>query len=142
MRSSADSRIPRRWEPWFRDPCRRGVGVISAVLADYVAATITREELEARFLAFLVDRALPRALVNHHVPPVGECDFVWPAARLIVELDGFATHGTRRSFEADRARDRALHVAGWRVVRITWRQLRDEPEQLAADLRALLRDVR
>ncbi|CAN5606416.1 hypothetical protein BH20ACT17_BH20ACT17_15680 [soil metagenome] len=121
-----------------RYPRRRGVGIINAILADYVAATITREEFEACFLAFLIANSLPRALVNHHIPPVGECDFVWPEARLIVELDGYSTHGTRRSFEADRARDRALHVAGWRVIRITWRQLRDEPKRLAADLRALL----
>jgi len=117
---------------------RRRVGIISAILADYVAATVTRSEFEACFLAFLSANSLPRALVNHHISPVGECDFVWREARLIVELDGYATHGTRRSFEADRARDRALHVAGWRVIRITWRQLRDEPDQLAHDLRALL----
>ena len=57
---------------------------------------------------------------------------------MIVELDGHATHGTRASFEDDRARDRALVAAGWRVIRITWRQLRDEPEAVARDLRAAL----
>jgi len=121
-----------------RYPRRRGVGTINAIHADQLAATITRSDFEARFLAFLILGGLPRPLVNHHISRIGECDFVWPEARLIVELDGYATHGTRRSFEADRARDRALHVAGWRVIRITWRQLRDEPDQLAADLRALM----
>jgi very-short-patch-repair endonuclease len=60
---------------------------------------------------------------------------VWPEQRLIVELDGYAAHRTRRAFEADRAKARALTVAGWRVVRMTPRQLTDE---LAADLSALL----
>jgi very-short-patch-repair endonuclease len=40
--------------------------------------------------------------------------------------------------QRDRARDRALNVAGWRVVRVTWRQLASEPEALATDLRRLL----
>ena len=47
---------------------------------------------------------------------------------LIAELDGRAVHGTARAFERDRARDRALSAAGWRVVRITWRQLSEEAE--------------
>jgi hypothetical protein len=29
-------------------------------------------------------------------------------------------------------------VAGWRVIRFTWRQLTDDPEEAAATLRALL----
>jgi hypothetical protein len=37
-----------------------------------------------------------------------------------------------------RAKDRALQVAGWRVVRITWRQLRDDANTIGAHLAALL----
>ena len=36
------------------------------------------------------------------------------------------------------ARDRALHVAGWRVIRITWRQIEHQPDRIADDLRRLL----
>jgi very-short-patch-repair endonuclease len=57
---------------------------------------------------------------------------------LIVECDGFAAHGTRKAFEDDRARDRALTTQGWRVVRITWRQLTEEPETIAEQLAILL----
>ncbi len=121
-----------------RYPSRRGTRTLRAIFAANYLGAPTRNDFEARFLVSLVDNALPRPLVNHQVPTVGECDFVWPDQRLIVELDGYATHGTRHCFEADRARDRALQVAGWRVIRITWLQLRDEPRQLAADLRGLL----
>jgi very-short-patch-repair endonuclease len=65
-------------------------------------------------------------------------DCAWDAARLVVELDGRAVHGTARAFEEDRERDRLLAGAGWRVVRLTWRQLRDEPESILAELRGLL----
>jgi very-short-patch-repair endonuclease len=121
-----------------RYPRRRGTRTLREIRADHVGAVMTRHELERRFVIFLDDHDLPRPLVNHQIPDIGECDIVWPGARLVVELDGYETHGTRRSFESDRARDRALQVAGWRVVRITWRQLRDDPRQVAADLRVLL----
>ena len=54
---------------------------------------------------------------------------------MIVELDGRAFHATAAAFERDRARDRRLQAADWTVVRVTWRQLRDEPEIVVADLR-------
>jgi very-short-patch-repair endonuclease len=55
-----------------------------------------------------------------------------------VELDGWEGHSTRSAFQDDRARDRALKVAGYSVIHLTWNQLDDEPEAVAADLRALL----
>ena len=65
-------------------------------------------------------------------------DCVWPEQRLIVELDGHASHSPTHAFELDRARDRRLEAAGWRVIRITWRQLEQEPDLVEADLRRLL----
>ena len=63
---------------------------------------------------------------------------MWPEQRLLAELDGRAVHGTDRAFESDRRRDRILLVEGWRSTRVTWRQLRDERDEIAADLRDLL----
>jgi very-short-patch-repair endonuclease len=99
--------------------------------------TVLRSVLERRLLALLDDHGLPRPRMNR-VGAEGELDARWPEQRLIVECDGFATHGTRKAFEADRARDRALQVAGWRVVRITWRQLTNDADVLARQLAALL----
>ena len=67
-----------------------------------------------------------------------EVDFLWPEQRLIVEVDGFAFYSTRAAFERDRARDRALQAAGYVVLRITWRQLIDEPEAVVAELAGAL----
>ena len=101
-----------------------------------------RSELEERFHAFLTDHRLPRPEANATIR-IGdrsiECDFAWRARSLIAELDGHAFHATTAAYERDRARDRALSVAGWRVVRITWRQLHHDAVALAADLRSLLR---
>jgi very-short-patch-repair endonuclease/predicted transcriptional regulator of viral defense system len=126
-----------------RYPGRRGTGVIGAILAaDRIGLTITRSELEERFLALLECHSLPGPELNVPIEVRGswiEVDCVWRRSQLIVELDGHASHGTAAAFERDRARDRALHAVGWRVLRITWRQLHREPDQIAADLRPLLR---
>ena len=42
-----------------------------------------------------------------------EVDAFWPDANLIVELDGYAAHSTRRAFQADRERDARLIGAGF-----------------------------
>ena len=122
---------------------RRGTAAIRRMLDKHAAygETVTRSRLEQRFLALVDEHALPRPKVNRRGDH-GELDATWPEAKLVVELDGFATHGTRKAFEADRARDRALQVAGWRVVRITWRQLTGEADTIAAHLRILLAPTR
>jgi very-short-patch-repair endonuclease len=100
--------------------------------------TLTRSELEAVMLQLCIDHGLPRPAVNRYRDG-RELDFRWSAARLVVETDGWGTHGTRAAFEADRARDRRLAVEGWRVIRVTHRQLRDDRDAVAADVRTLLR---
>jgi very-short-patch-repair endonuclease len=82
----------------------------------------TRSELEDALLPALEAARLPKPLVNTVV--LGhEVDFFWPDHKLIVETDGWATHGHRRAFESDRARDAQLVAAGHRVLRFTWRQV-------------------
>ena len=101
------------------------------------ARSATRSELEARFLAFLDRQDLPHPETNILIEGI-EVDAAWRGQHLIVELDGYAFHGTRAAFEGDRARDRRLTARGWRVVRITWRDLHERPDELATEIRALL----
>jgi very-short-patch-repair endonuclease len=63
-----------------------------------------------------------------------EVDLLWRRERLVVEVDGFAHHSDRKAFERDRRRDADLIAAGYRVIRITWRQLVSEPEAVAVRL--------
>lgn len=121
-----------------RYPRRRGTRAVRAVLQQRGAgATVTKSELEEMFLS-LVDRAgLPRPKTNVLVEGF-EVDALWRDARLVVELDGRDTHGTAAAFERDRERDRVLQVAGWRPVRVTYRQLRDGPRDVERDIRRLV----
>ncbi|HVE69597.1 MAG TPA: type IV toxin-antitoxin system AbiEi family antitoxin domain-containing protein [Solirubrobacteraceae bacterium] len=122
-------------------PRAKGIRVLRAIADSGRPQALTRSDLEARFLRFLDRADLPTPRVNARIRAGGrrlEVDFVWPRQRVAVELDGHAYHSTRAAFERDRERDRLLQAAGWRVVRITWRQLRDDPEAVARDLRRLL----
>ena len=100
-----------------------------------------RSKLEERFAPFLRRHHLPLPHFNYWIDLGAKqycVDCHWPGTNRIVELDGWQAHGTRSAFREDRARDRALHVAGYSVTHITFNQLDDEPTQIAADLRALL----
>jgi very-short-patch-repair endonuclease len=97
--------------------------------------------LEERFLPFLDNHRLPRPQFNAWLEVGGRryrVDCLWPAQRQIVELDGWEGHGTRSAFQDDRTRDRRLRVAGYGVTRLTWVELEDAPEAIAADLRRFL----
>jgi very-short-patch-repair endonuclease len=102
----------------------------------------TRSRLEKRFAPFLRRHELPPPRFNDWIllgSKRYQVDCHWPGSGQIVELDGWEGHRTKTAFREDRARDRALRVAGYSVTRLTWNQLDDEPEAIAADLRALLK---
>ena len=98
------------------------------------AGNPTRSGLEDDFQTFLARHRLPLAEVNATVCG-HEVDAFFPAAKLIVELDVYETHGDRATFEDDRERDTAHTAAGYRTIRLTPERLTDAT---AATLRALL----
>jgi very-short-patch-repair endonuclease len=114
-----------------RHPTKRG----TANLRTLAPPTHTRRDLEARFTTFLNDRRFPAPQTNILIEGM-EVDFAWPERRVVVELDSWEYHGTRAAFERDRRRDRRLTTAGWKALRITWRDL-DEPGALEGELRAV-----
>ena len=119
------------------DPRHPGAARLDAVLGRHDLRRTTRSPLEDAFLRLCDDHGIPRPQVNAQVEGF-EVDFVWPDARLIVETDGRSYHATPEAFERDRARDARLTAAGWRVVRFTERQVREEAGAVADLLRILL----
>ena len=121
-----------------RYPGKRGIVAVRRLVESGWSEASTRSELESAFVGFVDRYALPRpernALIDLRDRRI-EVDFLWRAARTVVELDGYAAHGTRHAFEHDRDRDRDLQLLGFVVIRVTWRQLRTAPERLASDLR-------
>ena len=118
---------------------RPGSGLLASVLAVHQPGTTrTRSELEELFVALCDDHGIPRPEVNVHIERF-ECDFVFREARLVVETDGAAAHGTRRAMERDPVRDARLMASGWRIWRLSYVQVLRRPHATAAELQALLK---
>jgi very-short-patch-repair endonuclease len=118
-----------------REPRRRGAPLIRSLIHD---PRLTRSERERRMLKLIKDAQLPAPLTN--VPLHGyKADLFWPAHGLVVEFDGWGAHGHRHAFERDRKRDQVFAAAGLRVLRVTDRQLENEPIAVAARIAQALR---
>jgi hypothetical protein len=116
---------------------RRALRPVRRLLIELGAPAEGRSPLEIRFAEFLREYGIPAPAQN--VLVLGhEVDALWPAAKLVVELDSWEHHSDRAAFERDRARDPELMLAGYRTIRITHRRLDTEARQIAEQIRALL----
>jgi hypothetical protein len=119
-------------------PTRVAAATLAAIVARVAdEPALTRSEAEALFLDLCDTYAIERPAVNSSVEDL-TVDVVWRARRVVVEIDGHRYHGTHAAFERDRARDARLTVAGYRVVRFTYRRLVRDPASVAAIVLRLL----
>lgn len=109
-----------------RAPTRKGVARLRNLLSAEHGPALTRSQAEALMCRRCETAGLPRPSVNERICGL-EVDFLWRDARLVVEVDGGTFHRHPRAFERDRKRDQILVAAGYRVIRVTWRQLTEEP---------------
>jgi very-short-patch-repair endonuclease len=65
-------------------------------------------------------------------------DLVWATGRLIVELDGFSDHGTRRAFMHDRHRDYELTLSGYTVIRLANEEITQDIEKAIEKIRDIV----
>ena len=67
-------------------------------------------------------------------------DFAWPALKVGIEADGYASHAGTRRFVRDRSRVADLAEQGWRIVPVTWQAVTEDPARFLRQVRgALLR---
>jgi very-short-patch-repair endonuclease len=114
---------------------------VAVVAQDEVAGRRSKGELELRFLDLLRRHRFVLPSTNVKVPtPWGEyeIDAFWPAIRLAIELDGWSTHTDRETFRRDHRRAADVSAAGNRVVRLTWQQVVDRPDETVARLDRLV----
>jgi very-short-patch-repair endonuclease len=122
-------------EQFSRYPTHPGAARLrSALRSD---PKLTRSEAERRLLELIRAAGLPEPRTNVRLHN-HEVDFVWPGHRLVVEVDGYAFHSHRGSFERDRRRDAELAGLDYRVIRITWRQITEATEAVVALLATAL----
>jgi very-short-patch-repair endonuclease len=122
----------------FEELCGRSRR-IDRLLGD---GALTRSSLEDLFRSFVARHGLPMPEINLRVRIGGrmrELDALYPAPRLIIELDSWKFHGDRASFERDRAKDASALAEGFRTLRTTHRRLSEGGEDEAALIREILR---
>ncbi len=94
--------------------------------------TLVRLRLAARRIRF--DVQVP-------IAGVGRVDFV-VGDRLVIEVDGYAHHGSREAFEHDRDRDLALVAHGYLVIRVSQRQILEDWDRIERAILAIVRSRR
>lgn len=98
----------------------------------------TRSQLEETFLELLRVHGLPTPLVNVQVAGY-RVDALFPEHRLIVELDGWATHGTRHAFRRDRRQDAEILAAtGIPTIRLSYEDTTAHARETAERLLSIL----
>jgi len=117
---------------------RRGLRPLAQALSRYrPMAPLTRSDLERLFFEMCEGAGLPQPAMNLSV--LGhEVDASWLDQKVVVEVDSYEFHRTRAAFETDRIRDAALQCEGFRVLRVTDRRLKGDPNGVAKNLRTLL----
>ena len=124
-----------------RYPGRRGTRDLRALLEAPEPVGFTRNDFEEAFVALVDRNGLRRPRMNADLHLRGrffQIDALWEDERVAVELDSRSVHATDKHFEEDKQRDRILLAEGCRTIRVTWRQLHEEPAEVVADLRKAL----
>jgi hypothetical protein len=102
-----------------RNPGRHGTRPLRAAIAAVNGEPPrTNSDWERDFLDFCEDHGIPRPELNVIVEGF-EVDALWPEKKLIVELDSWTFHRSRRAFEEDRRRVVVLQLAHYMVLPIT-----------------------
>jgi hypothetical protein len=115
---------------------RRGLRAVMKILADRVAPPDTHEGIEEDFFDLVLEIDLPVPLFNVAIPGTPYVvDVLWPAIKLIIELDSRAHHDrTAEDFEYERVRFNELQLAGYRVLRVTYHRIHRERDALKRQL--------
>lgn len=136
---STDLASPAALEAAIRRHSRRGrpgVPALREALADWV--------LDGKPVDSILEPVMRNLLADHQLPPaefhpiVGgyEVDFRIIGSPIILECDGWATHGLKREqFERDRTRDAELTALGHVVIRFTYRAIIKRPKKEADRIR-------
>jgi very-short-patch-repair endonuclease len=103
---------------------RRGLTPLTAAIAAYRPAPMTRSSLERAFLNLVRKAGLAEPAMNTWAEGY-EVDALWEREKVAIELDGGNFHATTAARIKDPVRDARLQLAGYRPLRVsdTWLEL-------------------
>ena len=120
-----------------------GIKKIRAILEGRSGAPLVSDSvLERRLIKLILDSGLPPPTTQFKAswlrPINGRVDLAYVDARLVIEGDGRRWHVLADAFETDRRRDNAAQLAGWRILRFTWRMIEFDPIGVVTTIRSAL----
>jgi very-short-patch-repair endonuclease len=120
---------------------RHGVGKLRAILDEHFGeVAVTDSGFERLFLVRLAEVGLPRPVLQHEVVVGGRTyrlDLAYPEPMVDIELDG-SIHREDEVWQKDLPRQNALMLAGWTVLRYTWRRYQCDWPGILREIRAAL----
>jgi hypothetical protein len=127
----------------LRRNAHRGCGggpALRAALALWDVGAV-ESHAEADVLRWLLAAGVPEPVRQLEIAGPGgkrlRVDLAWPAAHVVLEVDGFAHHHGPRKLSADHERRSVLAARGWHVLTTTMAEVRRGGGQLLAALRTL-----
>ncbi|TCC39075.1 DUF559 domain-containing protein [Kribbella capetownensis] len=109
----------------------------TALAATGLSGSILESMLRALLITEGIDGFEPQVPVTNGLFRA-RVDLGHRVARVALEADGFAFHGSRRDFAADCHRYDELVAAGWLVLRLTYEHIIGDPAWVVATIRAAL----
>ena len=122
---------------------KRGTKALRTIIDELVlGVAATDTQLEKLLFRLIDDAGLPRPTRQFNAPWLkslnGRVDFAYEAEKIVIEADSRRWHLQFDAFEVDKIRDNAAQLAGWIVLRITWRMIKDQPTQVIHTIRTAL----
>lgn len=100
----------------------------------------THSVLETRFRRLLKRNGLPlpaqQEVIRRRQGGFAVVDFIYPATGLVIEVDGYSVHNSRRSWQHDRHRQNDLVMTGKKVLRYSWRDVCHGEAEIVETLRS------
>jgi hypothetical protein len=126
------SSVARRGKP--------GVATMREVLEDRTAGEHPRSVLEAKIHRLLSEDGITNYITEFPIPwsPRQRFDIAFVDEGVAVELDSRRWHQQSKAFQRDRNRDRDAVVNGWRLLRFTWSDVHERPDQVVRTIRTVL----
>lgn len=122
---------------------KRGMKNLHAIISESLLGTAVSDTvLERAFFRLIRNAGLPLPSRQFNAPWLkrlnGRVDFAYVDLKIVIEADSRRWHLLFDAFEVDKIRDNAAQIAGWIVIRISWRMIKDEPEEVVRTIRDAL----
>lgn len=125
--------LAKLWRAHLRNKGRHGSPAARRLLR--AAQDGARSEAERLFVKLLRGAGFTGWTTNHPVAGY-KVDVAFLAAKVAIEVDGWAFHTDSDVFQIDRNRQNVIALHGWKVLRFTWLDLTAYSQRVIAEISA------